>query len=144
MRFSPLFYAALVAAAPATTSNAPEVEITNVSAKALVNNTLTFDFDVIDNANNQTTHCYGEWDDVNRATPAVPCTVPSYNATIYFPLGSNIESWIAFIGAEGRESLYLASVRTGTPNYVCGHSGSEGVLSLCFTLPGYKISTVAV
>ncbi|EQB51319.1 hypothetical protein CGLO_09149 [Colletotrichum gloeosporioides Cg-14] len=139
MRYAPIFLAALAAAAPV---EVPGVEITNVSAKTLANNTLTYEFDVLDGTNGQTVHCNAEWDAVSRNT-AASCSVPEYTASIYFPAGvSGIQDWVAFIGVEGRLTRYLAQIQTGTSDYVCGHSGTEGVLSQCFTAPEVKIPAV--
>ncbi|KAI8272268.1 hypothetical protein K4K56_002534 [Colletotrichum sp. SAR 10_98] len=139
MRYTPIFFAALAAAAPAAV---PGVEITNVSAKTLANNTLTYVFDVLDGTNGQTVHCNSKWDAATRNT-AVSCSVPEYTATIYFPAGiSGIQNWVTFIGVEGRSTRYLAQVQTGTSDYVCGHSGTEDVLSQCFTAPEVKIPAV--
>ncbi|KAI8185322.1 hypothetical protein KHU50_011114 [Colletotrichum sp. SAR 10_65] len=139
MRYTPIFLAALAAAAPAAV---PGVEITNVSAKTLSNNTLTYDFDVLDGTNRQTVHCNAEWDAATRNT-AVTCSVPEYTASIYFPAGiSGIQDWVTFIGVEGRSTRYLAQVQTGTSDYVCGHSGTDDVLSQCFTAPEVKIRAV--
>ncbi|KAH9227304.1 hypothetical protein K456DRAFT_42221 [Colletotrichum gloeosporioides 23] len=142
MRYTPIFLAALAAAAPAAV---PGVEITNVSAKTLSNNTLTYDFDVLDGTNGQTVHCNSEWQEVDAATrnTAVTCSVPEYTASIYFPAGiSGIQDWVTFIGLEGRSTRYLAQVQTGTSDYVCGHSGTDDVLSQCFTAPEVKIRAV--
>ncbi|KAK2766338.1 hypothetical protein CKAH01_15508 [Colletotrichum kahawae] len=139
MRYAPIFLAALAAAAPA---EVPGVEITNVSAKTLANNTLTYEFDVLDGINGQTVYCNAEWDDASRNTAAT-CSVPEYAASIYFPAGvSGIQDWVTFIRVEGRPTRYLAQVQTGTSDYVCGHSGTEGVLSQCFTAPEAKIPAV--
>ncbi|KAJ0311781.1 hypothetical protein Brms1b_007994 [Colletotrichum noveboracense] len=119
MRYTPIFLAALAAAAPAAV---PGVEITNVSAKTLSNNTLTYDFDVLDGTNGQTVHCNSEWQEV-------------------FGI-SGIQDWVTFIGLEGRSTRYLAQVQTGTSDYVCGHSGTDDVLSQCFTAPEVKIRAV--
>ncbi|KAF3801520.1 hypothetical protein GCG54_00014736 [Colletotrichum gloeosporioides] len=116
MRYAPIFLAALAAAAPV---EVPGVEITNVSAKTLANNTLTYEFDVLDGTNGQTVHCNVEWDAMSRNT-AASCSVPEYTTSIYFPAG----------------------IQTGTSDYVCGHSGTEGVLSQCFTAPEVKIAAV--
>ncbi|OLN94103.1 hypothetical protein CCHL11_07180 [Colletotrichum chlorophyti] len=146
MRFYPILSATFVAAVPMTASSKdPEVIIANVSVKTLANYTLTYEFDVVDSLAGQVVHCTGEWDDVNRISSAVPCSVPSYNASIFFPNSvSSTQYWATFIGIEGRTAEYLATVQTGTSHYTCGHSGTEGVLSVCFTEPGYEIAATSV
>ncbi|OHW97286.1 hypothetical protein CSPAE12_04050 [Colletotrichum incanum] len=147
MRFFSILSAASVAAAIPTiaTSDPPEVEITNVHAKTLANYTLVFEFDVVDNKDGQLAHCTGEWDEVNRFLSTTPCSIPSYNATIFFPNSvSGIQYWAAFVGIQDHANRYLAMVQTGTPSYTCGHSGTQGVLSACFTETDFKIATVAI
>jgi hypothetical protein len=60
MYFSPILFAALVAAAPSV--RAPNViEITNVAAKRLSSQNLTWDFDVLDITAGKAVHCFKEW-----------------------------------------------------------------------------------
>ncbi|GJC95977.1 hypothetical protein CH63R_02073 [Colletotrichum higginsianum IMI 349063] len=140
MRFNSLVSAAFVAASAV----ASEIEITNVGAKTLANYTLTFEFDIVNNADNQSAHCNAEWDDNHRDLNAV-CSSPLYNATIYFPNGySGIQYWATFIGIMDRDHRFMATVETGSPRYTCGHSGTEGVLSACMTEPNLHLETVEV
>ncbi|KAF9871337.1 hypothetical protein CkaCkLH20_11258 [Colletotrichum karsti] len=118
----------------------PEIEITNVSAETLSNNNLVFEFDVVDNTNNKTAHCSNQWISGARSVIDNACSVAGYTSDIDFPNGFNIQSWTVYIDVEGKPTAFKADVKTGTPDYTCGHSGTGGVLSACFTGAGVKIA----
>ncbi|KAF6819885.1 hypothetical protein CPLU01_12897 [Colletotrichum plurivorum] len=129
---------------PAPTVN-PEIELTNISAKTLDNYNLVFEFDVVDNTNNETAHCSNQWINGDRMVVANACTntgSSTYSSTIDFTNGFNIQTWTAYITKDEKSDPgYKADVKTGTPDYTCGSSGTEGVRSACFTGAGVKIAT---
>ncbi|KAF6795413.1 hypothetical protein CMUS01_15925 [Colletotrichum musicola] len=125
---------------PAPTVN-PEIEITNVSAKTLDNYNLVFEFDVVDNTNGETAHCSNQWIKGDRAVVANACSVAGYTSSIDFTNGFNIQTWMTYVTIEGKPNpTYKADVKTGTPDYTCASSGTEGVFSACFTGAGVKIA----
>ncbi|KAF6814829.1 hypothetical protein CSOJ01_03840 [Colletotrichum sojae] len=125
---------------PAPTVN-PEIEITNVSTKTLDNYNLVFEFDAVDNTNGETAHCSNKWIKGDRAVLSNACSVAGYASSIDFTDGFNIQTWTTYVTIEGKPNpTYKADVKTGTPDYTCGHSGTEGALSACFTGAGVKIA----